>query len=254
MQRELTATKASAVLVRLRPKDEPGRIRRQVALDHLGDVRALDRRIKRLGDQIKAVVEANGTTLLGIFGVGPVIAARIVAEVGDVERFATKDRFASYNGTAPIDVSSGEQTRHRLSRSGNRRLNHALHMAAVTQLRFPDSAGRRYYERKRLEGKTPKEALRCLKRRLSDVVYRQLMIDKSATIERCVSRTTPARTPSTSPSRRSHSAQVATASQRLHRRASTPSSSSTGRTAGSSGSRSSTRSRSSIPTSSSKRN
>jgi transposase len=249
MQRELTATKASAVLVRLRPQDQPGRIRRQVALDHLGDVRALDRRIKQLDAQIKAAVEASGTTLLGIFGVGPVISARILAEVGDVARFATKDRFASYNGTAPIDVSSGEQTRHRLSRSGNRRLNHALHMVAVTQLRFPQSAGRRYYERKRLEGKTPKEALRCLKRRLSDVVYRQLIID-AATIDRCALPTTAAPTPSTSLSPRSRSPRAVTASRPLHRRASTRSSSSTGRTAGLSASRSSTPARSSIPTSS----
>lgn len=253
MQRELTATKAASVLVRLRPKDEPGRIRRQVAADHLSDVRALDGRIKRLGDQIKATVEANGTTLLEIFGVGPVIAARILAEVGDVERFATKDRFASYNGTAPIDVSSGDQTRHRLSRSGNRRLNHALHMAAVTQLRFPQSEGRRYYERKRLEGKTPKEALRCLKRRLSDVVYRQLTIDRSATIEPCALPTTAKPTPSTSSSRTSRSPRVATASPRLHHRASTRSSSSIGRTTGSLASRSSTRARSSMPTSSTKR-
>lgn len=249
MQRELTAKKASAVLARLRPQDQPGRIRRQVAVDHLGDVRSLDRRIKQLDAQIKAAIEASGTTLLGIFGVGPVIAARILAEVGDVERFATKHRFASYNGTAPIDVSSGEQTRHRLSRSGNRRLNHALHMAAVTQLRFPHSEGRRYYERKRLEGKTPKEALRCLKRRLSDVVYRQLTIDRSATIDSCALPTTAAPTPSISPSRTSHSRRVATASQRLHHQAPTRSSSSTGRTTGSSASRSSTRARSSMPTS-----
>ena len=249
MQRELTATRASAVLVRLRPQDQPGRIRRQVAVDHLGDVRGLDRRIKQLDAQIKAAVEASGTTLLGIFGVGPVISARILAEVGDVARFATKDRFASYNGTAPVDVSSGEQTRHRLSRSGNRRLNHALHMVAVTQLRFPSSAGRRYYERKRLEGKTPKEALRCLKRRLSDVVYRQLTID-AATIDQCALPTTAAPTPSTSPLPTSRSPRAATASRPLHRRASTRSSSSTGRTTGLSASRSSTPARSSTPTSS----
>jgi transposase len=91
---------------------------------------------------------------------------RILAEVGDVARFATKDAFASYNGTAPIDVSSGDQVRHRLSRAGNRRINHALHMIAVTQIRYPRTPGRLYYERKRREGKTPKEALRCLKRRL----------------------------------------------------------------------------------------
>jgi transposase len=72
--------------------------------------------------------------------------------------------------TAPIDASSGEQVRHRLSRAGNRRINHALHMMAVTQIRYPGTPGRLYYERKWREGKTPKEALRCLKRRLSDLV------------------------------------------------------------------------------------
>jgi transposase len=72
-----------------------------------------------------------------------------------VARFATKDKFASYNGTAPTGVSSGDQLRHRLSRAGNRRNCHALHMMAVTQIRYPGTAGRRYYERKRTEGKTP---------------------------------------------------------------------------------------------------
>jgi transposase len=177
VRRELTATKAAAVLARLRPRDEPGRVRRQLAMDHLGDVRSLDRRIKTIGGQIAAAVAATGTTLVGIFGVGPVIAARILAEVGNTARFPDKDHFASYNGTAPIDASSGEQQRHRLSRAGNRRINHALHMAAVTQLRNPTSAGRDYYERKLTAGKTRKEALRCLKRRLSDVVFRQLIID-----------------------------------------------------------------------------
>jgi transposase len=146
-------------------------------MDHLSDVRALDRRIKAVGVQITDVVTATGTTLVGIFGIGPVVAGRILAEVGNVTRFPDKDHFASYNGTAPIDASSGEQQRHRLSRAGNRRINHALHMAAVTQLRHRASTGRAYYEHKLTEGKTRKEALRCLKRRLSDVVFRQLVID-----------------------------------------------------------------------------
>ncbi|HEX9528565.1 MAG TPA: transposase [Streptosporangiaceae bacterium] len=98
---------------------------------------------------------------------------------------ASKDRFASYNGTAPIDVSSGDQIRHRLSRSGNRRINHALHMMAVNQIPNPDSPGRRYYERKRQEGKTPEEALRCLKRRLSDLARYQLATDRAGTIKEC---------------------------------------------------------------------
>jgi transposase len=186
-RRELSATKAAAVLSRLRPRDEPGRIRRQLAADHLADVRALDRRLKAIGAQIIELVTATGTTLVGIFGIGPVVAGRILAEVGTVARFPDKDHFASYNGTAPIDASSGEQQRHRLSRAGNRRINHALHMVAVTQLRYADSTGRIYYERKLAEGKTRKEALRCLKRRLSDVIYRQLVFDHTRT--ECVTNT-----------------------------------------------------------------
>jgi transposase len=170
MRRELTANKAQALLARIRPASDVGQIRVHIARDHLADIRALDARIKYIGTQISALVTASGTGLTGLYGIGPVIAGRILAEVADVARFATKDAFASYNGTAPIDVSSGGQIRHRLSRAGNRRINHALHMMAVTQIRHPGTPGRRYYERKRTEGKTPKEALRCLigelKRRL----------------------------------------------------------------------------------------
>ena len=104
------------------------------------------------------------------------MAARVLADVGDVARFADRNRFASWTGTAPIDASSGEQNRHRLSRAGNRRMNHMIHIAAVTQIRL-DTDGRAYYRRKRAEGKKPLEALRCLKRRISDAIYRQLITD-----------------------------------------------------------------------------
>ncbi|WP_337590195.1 IS110 family transposase [Ornithinimicrobium sufpigmenti] len=107
---------------------------------------------------------------------GPWVAARILADVGDVARFVDRNRFASWTGTAPLDASSGEQNRHRLSRAGNRRMNHMIHIAAVTQLRL-DTDGRAYYRRKRAEGKKPMEALRCLKRRISDAIYRQLVAD-----------------------------------------------------------------------------
>lgn len=109
-------------------------------------------------------------------GVGPVVAARVLADVGDVARFADRNRFASWTGTAPLDASSGEQNRHRLSRAGNRRMNHMIHIAAITQLRL-DTEGRAYYRRKRAEGKKPLEAIRCLKRRISDAIYRQLLAD-----------------------------------------------------------------------------
>ena len=107
--------------------------------------------MKAIGAQIAAAVTATGTTLMSLFGIGPVIAGRLLAETGDVARFATKDKFASYLGTAPIDASSGEQARHRLSRAGTRRNGHALHMMAVTQIRDPGTKGRRYDERKRPE-------------------------------------------------------------------------------------------------------
>jgi uncharacterized protein YuzE len=164
MGRELSAGKAQALLAHIQPGDEVAVIRVQIARDHLADIRALDARLRYLAAQIAALVTATGTGLTGLYGIGPVIAGRLLAETGDVARFPTKDAFASYNGTAPIDASSGEQVRHRLSRAGNRRINHALHMMAVTQIRNPGTTGRRYYEGKRAEGKTPKEALRCLKR------------------------------------------------------------------------------------------
>jgi Transposase IS116/IS110/IS902 family len=178
-----------------------------------------------------------------------VIAGRILAEVGDIARFATTDKFASYNGTAPIDVSSGDQVRHRLSRAGNRKINHALHMMAVTQIRYPGTDGRRYYERKRTEGKTPKEALRCLKRQLPDQVYRQLLADRQGRIEACGSPTTLPPTPSTFTSPASGLRAAAPASRPPRLKASRRSSYSTGKTTASLASKSSTPAVASTPTS-----
>jgi transposase len=250
MRRELTANKAQALLARIRPADDVAAVRLHIARDHLAGIRALDARLKSIAGQIAALVTASGTTLTSLFGVGPVIAGRILAEVGDITRFASKDKFASYNGTAPIDVSSGDQVRHRLSRAGNRRINHALHMMAVTQIRYPGTDGRRYYERKRTEGKTPKEALRCLKRRLSDQVWRQLVRDQQGRIEACGSPTTQPPTPPTSTSPASGSPAAAPASPPPRPKASRPSSCSTGKTTASSASRSSTPAADCTPTSS----
>jgi transposase len=240
MRRELTANKAQALLARIRPADEVAVVRLHIAGDHLADIRALDARLKYLAGQIAALVAESGTTLMTLYGIGPLIAGRILAEAGDVARFATKDKFASYNGTAPIDVSSGDQVRHRLSRAGNRRINHALHMMAVTQIRYPGTDGRRYYERKRTEGKTPKEALRCLKRRLSDAVWRQLVLDRRGRIEGCGSPTTPRPMRSTSTSPASRSRRAAPPPRPAPLPASTGSSPWTGKTAASSAWRSST--------------
>jgi transposase len=126
--------------------------------------------------RIRVAVAASGTTLYDIRGIGPIGAAIILGSVGDITRFPTAGHFASYNATAPIEASSGDKRRHRLNPRGNRKLNHALHIAAVSQLRYP-SEGRDYYQKKIAEGKTTKEAIRALKRRISDVVYRRLLAD-----------------------------------------------------------------------------
>jgi transposase len=176
-KRNLDADAAAALLRRLRPATAPARTRRQLAVDLVADLRALDRRITAVEDRLRHAVTQSATTLIELFGIGPILAAKLLGEVGDVGRFATKHRFAAHNGTAPIEASSGEVVRHRLSRAGNRKLNHALHLIAIVQIRHP-TAGQADYRRKLAEGKSPKEALRCLKRRLSDAVYRQLLADQ----------------------------------------------------------------------------
>ena len=132
-------------------------------------------------------MQQRGTTLTGIYGVGVFVAARILAEVVDVRRYPSRHAFAAANGSAPIPASSGRTVRHRLNRGGNRQLNRALYTIAITEIRA-DTEGRAYYERKRAEGKTSREALRCLKRRLSDVVYRTLRADQAAACTRAARR------------------------------------------------------------------
>jgi len=127
--------------------------------------------------KLAAAVKASGSTLTEVFGVGPVIAAITLAEVQDVSRFPGRDHFAAYDGTAPIEVSSGKRKVHRLSRRGNRGSTTRVHMAAITQIRHRHGDGRAYYDKKLAEGKTPKEALRALKRRISDALYRHLRAD-----------------------------------------------------------------------------
>jgi transposase len=175
-KRDLTALQAKALLATVRPRDIAGKTRRRIAAEELAELIAVEKKVKQLTAELKTMVTARGSRLMEIPGVGPVVAARILADVGDVARFADRNRFASWTGTAPLDASSGEQNRHRLSRAGNRRMNHMLHIAAVTQIRL-DTEGRAYYRRKLAAGKKPMEAMRCLKRRLSDVIYRQLVAD-----------------------------------------------------------------------------
>ena len=148
----------------------------QLAVELVAEIRHLDRRITGVNTKITEAVQQSGSTLTDLVGVGTLTAGKILARVGDVHRFRTPAAFASYTGTAPIEASSGDVVRHRLSRAGDRQLNCCLHIAAITQIRL-DGPGRTYYQRKRADGKSHKEALRCLKRRLSDIVYRQLLKD-----------------------------------------------------------------------------
>jgi len=148
-----------------------------LASEILRDVRALERKIADLNERIEVEIEASDTSLMEIFGIGPILAAKkIIGTVGSVGRFPTKSHFASYSGTAPVEASSGEMVRHRLSLAGNRKLNNALHMVAICQSRA-DVRGSAYYRKKIAEGKSRKEALRCLKRGISDAVFKSLMAD-----------------------------------------------------------------------------
>jgi transposase len=178
-KKDLTALQAKAILASVRPRDLPGKTRRRLAVEQLAERVTVDKTIKVLTAELKAMVKTSGSRLMDLRGVGPVVAARVLADVGDVARFADRNRFASWTGTAPIEASSGEIVRHRLSRAGNRRLNHMIHIAAATQLRL-DTPGRAYYRRKLAAGKTRAEAMRCLKRRISDALYRQLLADAKA--------------------------------------------------------------------------
>ena len=175
----LSAQQARALLATVRPRDIAGRTRRQLACELISELAAIDKKIKAANTQLSGLVAETGSSLQHLNGIGPSGAARLLGDVGDIARFADRGHFASWNGTAPIDASSGEQQRHRLSRAGNRRINRVLHIMAIVQLRN-DTEGRACYRRKLAAGKTSMEAIRCLKRRLSDQVYRQMINDARA--------------------------------------------------------------------------
>jgi len=177
IRKEISASQAARILEQVRPADAVIRARCELAADFLTDLRRLDAQLREANKKLAAAVRASGASLTDIFGVGPVSAGIIIGDVRQVFRFPSRDHFAAYNGTAPVEVSSGEKKICRLSLRGNRRINHAIHMAAITQIRHKHSDGRAYYDKKIAEGKTHKEALRCLKRRISDAIYARLMAD-----------------------------------------------------------------------------
>jgi len=135
--------------------------------------RELTQRINELERELELVLRSEAAELLALVGCGTLTAAKLMGEVAGVGRFGAEAKLAKHTGTAPLEASSGERQRHRLNRSGNRQLNCALHRIAVTQARIHQPA-RAYLERKQAEGKSRREALRCLKRHLARTVYRTL--------------------------------------------------------------------------------
>jgi transposase len=174
--RSLTAAKAKTLLASVRPRDQVGKVRKQLALDQLQDLVAIDKRIADINKQIDAAVKAAPTTLPELFGVGAVVTAMVLGEVRDVARFRNRAHFASYNATAPSVWGSGGDAQPCINLRGNRQLNAAMHIIALSQMRHPGE-GRDYYLRKIAQGKSKKAALRCLKRRISDRVFRRLVED-----------------------------------------------------------------------------
>jgi transposase len=174
---EITARRAARFLDKITPETPAAAARRDLAAEFLADLRRLDGQRRECATKLATAVRASGTSVTGLFGVGPVIAGLVIGDVPDVTRFPVRGHFAAYDGTAPVEVSSGGRKVYRLSLRGNRRLNHAIHMVAITQIRHKHSEGRAYYDRKIAAGKTHKEALRCLKRRISDAIYARLRAD-----------------------------------------------------------------------------
>jgi transposase len=174
--KRMKAAQAAAILARLHPGDPVSVERKSLARELLAEIRRLDRDLAALGARITTTVTASGTSVTDVFGVGPVVAAYLIGHSGDIARFPGAGHYARYNGTAPIEASSGPTKRHRLNPHGNRQLNHALHIAAVTQVRN-HTPGRAYYLPKQAEGNSNKDALRALTRRVSDAVYRELLAD-----------------------------------------------------------------------------
>lgn len=174
--RGLSAQRAAQILRGIRPVDPVAAERKRIATELLGDLRRFDNQLVALNERITEAVLASGTTVTEIHGVGALGAAIILGQTGNIARFPDAGHFARYNATAPIAASSALKDRHRLNPRGNRQLNRVMHIAAVTQIAH-DTNGRVYYRRKLAEGKTRKEALRALKRQISNAVYRQLLAD-----------------------------------------------------------------------------
>lgn len=175
--KRITAPQAIRVLDELTAHGAVAQARVELARDLVDDLQRIDAQRREVKRRTNRAVAATRTSVTDVYGLGPIVAAAVLGYVRDVHRFPTRDRFAAYNGTAPIEASSGNRKIYRLSRRGNRQLNHAIHMAAVTQISHHGTAGRAYYQRKIDEGMGRKAALRALKRKISDTIYARMIDD-----------------------------------------------------------------------------
>jgi transposase len=175
---DLSAALAARLLTRVRPVGPVEATRKQLARDLVAEIRETDQRLKALTTQIAATIAEHGSRLLTVDGIGPVIAGRLLGRTRRASRFPSASAFANYAGVAPVEVASADRARHRLPRGGDRQLNLALHIIALTQVRVRGSRGRSYYDAKIAAGKTHNEAMRCLKRRLADHVWRLMIADE----------------------------------------------------------------------------
>ena len=175
---DLSATTAAALLRQVRPSGDAERVRKQIATGLVSQIRSVDSLLRANAKQITELLAASGSTLTSTVGIGAITAGRLIGRTGRAARFPTAAAFANYAGAAPVEVASADKARHRLSRSGDRQLNAALHTVAITQIRTPGSRGHTYYNAKLAEGKTPREARRCLKRRLANHIWRTMITDE----------------------------------------------------------------------------
>jgi transposase len=147
-QKFLSTTQARTLIATIKPRDLVGKTRRRLTVELIGELTSIDRKVKDADKELRQLITDRGSTLTDLHGIRPSSAARLLADVANIHRFRDRDRFASWNGTAPIDASSGEQQRHRLSPAGNRRINRVLHITAVMQLRNP-TEGRAFFDAKK---------------------------------------------------------------------------------------------------------
>ena len=160
VHKQLRTSQAVAIVEGIVAQSPVAQAKLELARDLVADLQRIDAQRREVKRRVARAVAAANTSITDVYGVGPIVAACVLGYVRDIRRFPSRDRFASYNGTAPIEVSSGDRRIYRLSRRGNRQLNHAVHVAAVSQISHRGSEGYAYYQRKRVEGMTGKCALR----------------------------------------------------------------------------------------------